>query len=65
VDYARPELRNPGGSPRGWSRPAKQFRCVKAYLHLRVKGYLHLPALPMALDQTVAATVTPTKEDAV
>jgi hypothetical protein len=34
---------------------ATQFR--------RVNGYLHLPALRLALDQTIAA-VTPTKEDA-
>ena len=39
----------------GWARPATQFR--------RVNGYLHLPALRAALDQTVAA-VTPAKEDA-
>jgi hypothetical protein len=31
----------------------------------RVNGYLYLPALRAALDQTMAATdVTPTKEDA-
>jgi len=34
---------------------AKQFR--------RVNGYLHLPALRVALDATITA-VTPTKEDA-
>jgi transposase-like protein len=39
----------------GMGEAAKQFR--------RVNGYLHLPALRVALDQTVAA-VTPTKEDA-
>ena len=43
------------GSPRAWVRPATQFR--------RVNGYLHLAALRVALDQTIAA-VTPTKEDA-
>jgi putative transposase len=39
----------------GMGEAAKQFR--------RVNGYLHLPALRVALDQTVAA-VTVTKEDA-
>jgi putative transposase len=39
----------------GMGEAAKQFR--------RVNGYLHLPALRVALNQTVAA-VTPTKEDA-
>jgi putative transposase len=39
----------------GMGEAATQFR--------RVNGYLHLPALRSALDQTVAA-VTPTKEDA-
>jgi hypothetical protein len=39
----------------GMGEAATQFR--------RVHGYLHLPALRSALDQTVAA-VTPTKEDA-
>ena len=39
----------------GMGEAAKQFR--------RVNGYLHLPALRVALDRTVAA-VTPTKEDA-
>jgi transposase-like protein len=39
----------------GMGEAAKQFR--------RVNGYLYLPALRTALDQTVA-TVTPTKEDA-
>ncbi len=39
----------------GMGEAAKQFR--------RVNGYLHLPALRAALDQTIAA-VTPTKEDA-
>jgi hypothetical protein len=29
-----------------------------------LNGHLHLPALRTALDQTVATTVTPTKEDA-
>jgi putative transposase len=38
----------------GMSEAATQFR--------RVNGYLHLPALPVALDATIA--VTPTKEDA-
>ena len=38
----------------GMSEAAKQFR--------RVNGYLHLPALRVALDATIA--VTPTKEDA-
>jgi putative transposase len=39
----------------GMGEAAKQFR--------RVNGYLHLPALRVALDQTITA-VTPTKEDA-
>ena len=39
----------------GMGEATKQFR--------RVNGYLHLPALRVALDQTIAA-VTPTKEDA-
>jgi putative transposase len=39
----------------GMGEAAKQFR--------RVNGYLHLPALRVALDQTLTA-VTPTKEDA-
>jgi putative transposase len=39
----------------GMGEAATQFR--------RVNGYLHLPALRVALDQTVAV-VTPTKEDA-
>jgi putative transposase len=39
----------------GMGEAAKQFR--------RVNGHLHLPALRVALDQTIAA-VTPTKEDA-
>jgi hypothetical protein len=39
----------------GMGEAATQFR--------RVNGYLHLPALRAALDQTVAA-VTPAKEDA-
>jgi len=39
----------------GMDETRRQFR--------RVNGYLHLPALRAALDQTVAA-VTPTKEDA-
>jgi putative transposase len=39
----------------GMGEAAKQFR--------RVNGYLHLPALRVALDQTIA-TVAPTKEDA-
>ena len=39
----------------GMGEAAKQFR--------RVNGYLHLPALRVALDQSIAA-VTPTKEDA-
>jgi hypothetical protein len=38
----------------GMGEAAKQFR--------RVNDYLHLPALRVALDRTVA--VTPTKEDA-
>jgi hypothetical protein len=40
----------------GMVEAAKQFR--------RVNGHLHLPALRVALDQTVATDVTPTKEDA-
>jgi transposase-like protein len=39
----------------GMGEARRQFR--------RVNGYLHLPALRAALDQTIAA-VTPTKEDA-
>jgi putative transposase len=39
----------------GMDEARRQFR--------RVNGYLHLPALRAALDQTVAA-VTPAKEDA-
>jgi putative transposase len=39
----------------GMGEAAKQFR--------RVNGHLHLPALRVALDQTIVA-VTPTKEDA-
>jgi putative transposase len=39
----------------GMGEAATQFR--------RVNGYLHLPALRVALDQTIAV-VTPTKEDA-
>ena len=39
----------------GMGEAATQFR--------RVNGYLHLPALRVALDAAVAA-VTPTKEDA-
>jgi putative transposase len=39
----------------GMGEAAKQFR--------RVNGHLHLPALRVALDQTIAA-VTPSKEDA-
>ena len=38
----------------GMGEAARQFR--------RVNGYLHLPALRVALDQTIAA-VTPTKEN--
>jgi putative transposase len=41
----------------GMGEAAKQFR--------RVNGHLHLPALRAALDQTIPADVTPTKEDAV
>jgi putative transposase len=40
----------------GMGEAAKQFR--------RVNGHLHLPALRVALDQTIANAVTPTKEDA-
>jgi transposase-like protein len=40
----------------GMGEAAKQFR--------RVNGYLYLPALRGALDQTTATDVTPTKEDA-
>src|SRR5215203_6021955 len=40
----------------GMGEATKQFR--------RVNGYLHLPALRVALDQTIATAVTPTKEDA-
>jgi putative transposase len=41
---------------RGHDEARKQFR--------RVNGHLHLPALRVALDQTIATDVTPTKEDA-
>jgi putative transposase len=40
----------------GMGEARKQFR--------RVNGHLHLPALRATLDQTIATTVTPTKEDA-
>jgi putative transposase len=40
----------------GMDEARRQFR--------RVNGYLHLPALRVALDQTIATAVTPTKEDA-
>jgi putative transposase len=40
----------------GMGEARRQFR--------RVNGYLHLPALRAALDQTMATDVTPTKEDA-
>ena len=40
----------------GMGEAARQFR--------RVNGFLHLPALRVALDQTIATDVTPTKEDA-
>jgi transposase-like protein len=40
----------------GMGEAATQFR--------RVNGYLHLPALRAALDQTITTNVTPTKEDA-
>lgn len=40
----------------GMGEARKQFR--------RVNGHLHLPALRVALDQTIATDVTPTKEDA-
>jgi hypothetical protein len=40
----------------GMGEARKQFR--------RVNGHLHLPALRAALDQAMAADVTPTKEDA-
>jgi putative transposase len=40
----------------GMGEATKQFR--------RVNGHLHLPALRAALDQTIPADVTPTKEDA-
>jgi transposase-like protein len=40
----------------GMGEARKQFR--------RVNGHLHLPALRIALDQTIATDVTPTKEDA-
>jgi putative transposase len=40
----------------GMGEAAKQFR--------RVNGYLYLLGLRVALDQTVATAVTPTKEDA-
>ena len=39
----------------GMGEAAKQFR--------RVNGYLHLPALRVALEATIT-TVTPAKEDA-
>jgi putative transposase len=40
----------------GMGEARKRFR--------RVNGHLHLPALRIALDQTIATAVTPTKEDA-
>ena len=40
----------------GMGEAAKHFR--------RVNGYLYLPALRGALDQTTATDVPPTKEDA-
>jgi putative transposase len=40
----------------GMGEAATQFR--------RVNGYLHLPALRAALDETIATDVTSTKEDA-
>ena len=40
----------------GMGEAAKQFR--------RVNGHLHLPALRAALEQTIQADSTPTKEDA-
>jgi len=40
----------------GMGEAATQFR--------RVNGYLHLPALRAALDETMATDVTSTKEDA-
>ena len=40
----------------GMGEAAKQFR--------RVNGHLHLPALRVALDQTIPTDVTPSKEDA-
>jgi hypothetical protein len=38
------------------SEARRQFR--------RVNGYLDLPALRVALDQTIQANITPSKEDA-
>jgi putative transposase len=40
----------------GMGEAARQFR--------RVNGFLHLPTLRVALDQTITTDVTPTKEDA-
>jgi putative transposase len=40
----------------GMGEARRQFR--------RVNGHLHLPALRVTLDQTIATEVTPTKEDA-
>jgi transposase-like protein len=40
----------------GMGEARRQFR--------RVNGHLHLPALRVALDQTIATDVPPTKEDA-
>jgi putative transposase len=40
----------------GMGEAAKQFR--------RINRHLHLPALRTTLDQTIATTVTPTKQDA-
>jgi putative transposase len=40
----------------GMGEARRQFR--------RVNGHLHLPALRVALDQTIATDVTPSKEDA-
>ena len=51
----RPDATVPRWVAAGMGEAAKQFR--------RVNGHLHLPALRVALDQTVPA-VTSCKEDA-
>ena len=45
-----------GRTAAGIGEAARQFR--------RVNGFLHLPAVRVVLDQTIATDVTPTKEEA-